>query len=120
MLISFKRGSQCFCNRLFPTINDQVAAQIDDINDHKEEARIATTLRDFLHGSEDFRRAFLDGGGTCSLYSTNCKDIVLDGKFLEIGGNEGLDRLLVHVAGGGNENSLTILLYVLTSNGGQL
>src|SRR6266700_1246216 len=104
---------------MFSAVDQQMAAQVDDVNDHEKECRVTTVLSNLLHGGEQFRSAFLNGRGASRFYSANGKDSILNGKFLEVVSNESLSGFLVHIAGSGSENGLTKLLNILASDSGQ-
>src|SRR5579884_4180645 len=101
---------------MFPSADKQMTAHIDDVNNHKEKRSVTTSLCYMLHGGEQLRAAFLNSSRTGGFYCADGKDRVLDGKFLEIGGNKRLSWLLVHVAGCGCKNSLPKLFNILSCN----
>src|SRR5579884_3147979 len=99
MSVSFERNTKDFRGCVFSTIDQQMAAHIDDVNDYEKEACIPTFLRKALHRLEQFRAAFLNCRGTGCFNSSNGELCVFDGEFFEVEGEQVLRTAICDLGG---------------------
>src|SRR5579875_3111889 len=116
MPISFERDAQCLGHCRFSSINEQPAAHINDVDDHKEKGAVVAFMRDALHGREQLLAALLDGLGAGRFDGADSKSGIAYRKLFKVGGNQRFGGFLGKIAGGGGEDLAPKLLDIFSGD----
>src|SRR2546421_8490954 len=114
MSICLQGNTEHVRNNCFRANNKEVAAHLENIDNHEQKRGIAMCLCNMLHGGKQFWKALLNSDGIGYLYRSNGEDVPICPELLEVPGQQFLSRNLPQFRSGSSKDGLAVVFDIFS------